>query len=206
MKKILGIFLFALLMWGLNVSTVAASMAPGELVESTATKLLDTIKAEKENINQDPHRIYQLVDEIVLPHFDFPTMARRVLGKYWKRSSVQQRKDFTMVFRDLLVRTYSNSLTEYTDQKITYFPVRESANAKKVVVRSEVELASGNAVEVAYTLSNKKERWMVNDIKIDGVSLVTNYRSSFSREIDRNGIESLIMELDAKNKKGAGVE
>ena len=178
MKNMYGVCLVVLLLLGNSMSLASASVAPGDLVESTANKLLETIKAEKESIDQNPKRIYQLVDEIVLPHFDFPRMAKRVLGKYWRSATPKQRKAFTLVFRDLLVRTYSNSLTEYTDQKITYLPVRQGSNAKKVTVRSEVELASGTPIEVAYSLATKKDRWMVYDIKIDGVSLVTNYRSS----------------------------
>lgn len=207
MKKVFGFVLIAALLLTNSLSLASASVAPGELVESTATKLLETIKAEKESIDQDPRRIYQLVDEIVLPHFDFPRMAKRVLGKNWRKATPAQRKSFTMVFRDLLVRTYSNSLTEYTDQKITYLPVRgQTANAKKVTVRSEVELASGTPIEVAYSLATNKDRWMVYDIKIDGVSLVTNYRSSFSREIDQQGIDSLISKLAKKNDQGAEVD
>ena len=206
MKNMYGVCLVVLLLLGNSMSLASASVAPGDLVESTANKLLETIKAEKESIDQNPKRIYQLVDEIVLPHFDFPRMAKRVLGKYWRSATPKQRKAFTLVFRDLLVRTYSNSLTEYTDQKITYLPVRQGSNAKKVTVRSEVELASGTPIEVAYSLATKKDRWMVYDIKIDGVSLVTNYRSSFSREIDQEGIDSLIDKLAAKNDQGGEVE
>ncbi len=197
MKTTMRVFLF-LMVWVSAAAVAAPSVAPGELVESTANKMLETIKAERENLEKDPQRIYRLVDEIVLPHFDFPRMAKRVLGKHWRKATPDQRKAFTEVFRQLLVRTYANSLTEYTDQKIVYFPVRQKPGAKKVMVRSEVELASGTPIEVAYLLSVKGDRWMIYDIKVDGVSLVTNFRSSFSREINQSGIDSLIDKLAAK--------
>ena len=202
MKNFIRVLCLLIIFFFSSTVSAIAGMAPGELVESTATKMLTALKAEKESIEQDPLRIYQLVDEIVLPHFDFPRMAKRVLGKYWRKATPQQRKEFTQVFRELLVRTYANSLTEYTEQKITYFPVRKGKNPKKVTVRSEVELASGTPVEVAYSLAINSDKWKVYDIKIDGVSLVTNYRSSFSREIDQQGLDSLIAKLTEKNKRG----
>jgi len=194
--RVLVLLLLTMLFSGSVMSS--PSVAPGALVEATANEMLATIKAERENLEKDPQRIYQLVDKIVLPHFDFPRMAKRVLGKYWRKATPTQRKDFTQVFRELLVRTYANSLTEYADQEIVYLPVRQKSGAKKVSVRSEVELASGTPIEVAYSLSVNGERWMVYDIKVDGVSLVTNFRSSFSREIDQSGIDSLVEKLAAK--------
>lgn len=182
--------------------SVAASIdqSPQQLVEETASKMLTTLKAEKDAVQKSPSRLYSLVDEIVLPHFDFELMAKRVLGKYWRDASPAQRTHFTDSFRGLLVRTYANSLTEYTDQKISYLPMRRDSDNKRVEVRSEVEMPGQSPIAINYRLVQGDAEWKVYDVTINGVSLVTNYRSSFANEIDRGGIDALITKIDDKNK------
>lgn len=200
MKRLIPILLVLGLCW---VGSGWAAPSAQALVKETADKMMATLKTEKEHVSKDPQRIYQLVNEIVLPHFDFVRMAKRVLGKYWRDATPAQRQGFTEAFRDLLVKTYANSLTEYTDRKITYLPAREPETADAATVRSEVELASGNSVEISYRLAQEGAVWKVYDVTIDGVSLVTNYRSSFSREIDQGGLDSLIKKLVAQNAQAA---
>lgn len=185
--------------------SVAANIdqTPQRLVEETAEKMLTTLKAEKDSVEKAPDRLYALVDEIVLPHFDFELMAKRVLGKYWRDASPAERTQFTDAFRGLLVRTYANSLTEYTDQKIIYLPMRRDSDSQRVEVRSEVEQPGRSPIQINYRLVQSGSDWKVYDVTINGVSLVTNYRSSFASEIDRGGLGALISKIDSKNKSTA---
>ncbi len=194
--------IFVLISFVVLPMSVAASIdqSPQRLVEETAEKMLTTLKAEKEAVKKDSGRLYALVDEIVLPHFDFELMAKRVLGKYWRDASAEERARFTDAFRGLLVRTYANSLTEYTDQTINYLPMRRESGNQRVEVRSEVEQAGRHPIQINYRLVQTGSEWKVYDVTINNVSLVTNYRSSFANEIDRGGLGALISKIDSKNK------
>lgn len=187
----------------LSVSTVtfAQSIGPQDLVKQTADKMLAKLKEERQVIDKQPGRIYELVSSIVLPHFDFETMAKRVLGKHWKGANEKQRARFTEEFRTLLVRTYAKSLTEYTDQQITYLPLKGDPKSGDVTVRSEVSQPGGFPIEITYGLHQVGAEWKVYDVTIDKVSLATNYRTSFSNEIRAGSIDQLIDKLAERNRK-----
>ncbi len=192
-----------LLMLGL-MQPALAIQSPQTLVQETSEKMLAKLKAEKELLKQEPGRIYELVNEIVIPHFDFEYMSQLVLGKYWRRASADQRHEFTEQFRTLLVRTYAKSLNEYSDQVINFLPFREVSGGGDVTVRTEVDQPGGFPIPIDYRLHQKGGAWKVFDVIIDGVSLVTNYRSSFSKEIRRGGIDTLIAKLAERNKEATG--
>jgi phospholipid transport system substrate-binding protein len=182
-------------------ATVSESPAQ-QLVMDTSDKVLAKIEQEKERLEQDSSFIFPLVEEIVLPHFDFVRMSRWVLGKNWRTASNEQKKQFIAEFRTLLVRTYAKALLEYTgEQKINYLPVHEGKDPKKVVIRTEIIQDGGLPLPIHYTLYQKNDAWKVIDIKVEGVSLVANYRSSFGTEIRKDGMDKLLVRLEGLNKK-----
>jgi phospholipid transport system substrate-binding protein len=181
---------------------VLAGLHPAEkLVRDTTDKMLKALEREKPVLDKHPERIYDLVKEIVLPHFDFPSMARSVLGKYWRRASAKQRQRFVDGFRQLIVRTYAKSLNEYTGQKVNYLPMRKSVDANEVTVRAEIEQKSGFPIPIEYDLRLEGKRWLVIGLSIDGVNLVINYRTSFSTEIRQSGLEATIQKLEKRNRE-----
>lgn len=195
-----------LLAVGLAVgATAAAAVQPAqELVQQTTDKMLSTLKAERVTIEQHPSRIYDLVNQIVLPHFDFERMSSWVLGKYWRTATPAQRQKFTEEFRTLLVRTYGKSLSAYTDNKISYLPSRPSAQDNEVKIRTEVAQPGGLPIPIDYDLYLKGDAWKVYDVTIDGVSLVTNYRTTFANQIRQGGLDKLIASLAERNKQDVG--
>jgi phospholipid transport system substrate-binding protein len=180
-----------------------ASQAPQALVEETSKQILAKLKEEAAVIKAQPGRIYELVNQIVLPHFDFEYMSQMVLAKYWQRATPEQKKAFTQEFRTLLVRTYATSLNQYTDQKLTFAPFRPDARPELATVHSEVEQPGGLPIPIDYRLHSEGERWRVFDVVIDGVSLVTNYRSSFAKEIREGSLDNLIKTLADRNKQAS---
>lgn len=198
MKKIVAAAVMAA---GLMIGTVHASQAPQALVEETSKLMLTKLKEEQAVIKADPGRIYELVNQIVLPHFDFEYMSQMVLAKHWQRATPDQKKAFTNEFRTLLVRTYATSLNQYTDQKLTFAPFRPDARPELATVHSEVAQPGGQPIPIDYRLRSNGSGWKVFDVLIDGVSLVTNYRSSFAKEIRDNGIDGLIKTLADRNKQ-----
>jgi phospholipid transport system substrate-binding protein len=178
-----------------------AVQSPQALVEQTANQMLDKLRAERKVIDEHPGRIYELVNEIVLPHFDFERMSTWVLGKYWRTATPEQRKEFVEQFRTLLVRTYAKSLSSYTDNKLTYLPFRGGPQQTDVTVRTEVDQPGGFPIPIDYSLYLKGDEWKVYDVTIDGVSLVTNYRTTFANQIRQDGLDKLIASLASRNKQ-----
>ncbi|MCP5153898.1 MAG: ABC transporter substrate-binding protein [Ectothiorhodospiraceae bacterium] len=174
------------------------------LVRDTTDKVVSALKRERDAIEADPERLYTLVDEIVLPHFDFVRMSQRVLGKYWRDASDEQQQRFAREFQALLVRTYATALQEYRDQTIRFLPSRERPGGDEVSVRTEVEQPGGPPIPISYEMTRVGEAWKVFDVAIDGVSLVINYRSTFANEIRQKGIDGLIERLQAHNREKRG--
>lgn len=200
MKRVITSLVLGL---ALNVSVATAdNLDPEALVRETSDRMLATLKQQHDVIKAEPKRLYGLVDDIVLPHFDFERMARWVLGKYWRQASPEQQKAFVDQFRTLLVRTYGTALLDYTDQKVNFLPLRMNADDKDVTVRTEVLKAGGPPIPINYSMFLSADGWKVYDVVIDGISLVSNYRTTFSTEIKTNGIDALIQRLAERNAQG----
>jgi phospholipid transport system substrate-binding protein len=176
-----------------------AATGPEQLIRETSDKVLDEIRQNSEQYKSDPQGVYELVNTVVLPHFDFAAMTDLALGRYKDDVSEQQRPEIINQFRMLLVRTYSSALLEYTDEVLVYLPMEGSEAEGEVTVRTEIEQAGGFPIPINYVLRNGDDGWKVYDISVDEVSLVTNYRSSFARAIKKKGVDGLIETLRSRN-------
>lgn len=189
----------------LSVQAAVAAPAPGgealELVRVTTDKVLKALRTDAERLKKEPGRLNMLVDDLVLPHFDFERISRWVLGKHWNRASPEQQKVFIEEFRSLMVRTYAKSLLEYRDQQIVFLPVRPGEQPDEVEIRTEIQQQGGFPIPIAYSLYRKGAAWKVFDVNIDGVSLVANYRTSFAKEVRESGIDGLIKRLRERNEQ-----
>jgi phospholipid transport system substrate-binding protein len=145
--------------------------------------------------------LYRLVNETIVPHADFERMARWVMGKYWHRASAQQRSEFSNEFKWLLIRTYATAVQGTSPENIVYLPARKSTSPDRAVVRTEVHAAGAEVVPIHYYMRMREGRWLVYDVKIEGISLLTNYRVSFSAEIRHSGVQALIDHLKQKNQQ-----
>jgi phospholipid transport system substrate-binding protein len=185
------------------LGVVRAEVAPEQLVRSTADVILSEIKKNREVYSKDYAKLYKMADEKVLPHFDFRRMSQWVLGRSWRDATPEQRERFVAVFRDLLVRTYSTALLNYKDQEIIYLPVPVQAGSDEALVKTEVKQGGGQPnIPIHYSFfKNRDGQWKVYDVTIEGVSLVTNYRSVYATKIREKGIDALISEISDSNKK-----
>lgn len=182
-------------------SALAAAHPAQEVVKGTASRVIERLQAEKQELQQNPEKIYALVHELIIPHFDFKSMSKWVLGRNWRSASEAQQEQFTEEFQTLLIRTYARALLEYSDQKIEYAPVRENPDSNLVTVRTEVQQPGGQAIPINYTMHIKDGEWKVVDVSVNGVSLVSTYRGSFASEVRRGGMETLLSKLAERNAK-----
>ena len=197
-------FIVLLALWaGLCAGpSMAADTPPDVLARSTTQEVLTILKQDKELQNGNLSKVHQLVEAKILPNFDFNRMTQLVIGKHWPRASAQQKQALVTEFRNLLVRTYSNSLTAFTNQTVEFKPLVMKPGDDDVTVRSEIRQPGGQPIPIDYSMYKTAFGWKIYDVTIDSVSLVTNYRSSFSSTIRQNGIDGLIKTLADQSKRG----
>jgi len=206
MKKTISLIICVWLVLSLNTAQAAIQTAK-EVVMNTADAVLERLTTEREALDADPGKIYGLVNEVVIPHFDFISMSKWVLGKTnWHGASEGQREQFIGEFRTLLVRTYAKALLEYSEQAIEYLPTEDNPNSNLVVVKTKINQAGSDAVPIDYRMHVSGGEWKVVDIVVDGVSLVATYRGSFASEIKKRGLDSLISKLSQRNETMVSVE
>lgn len=181
-------------------AVIAADIAPDALVKNVTNEVLEIVRKDMDIRNGNTKKTIDLVEAKVLPHFNFERMTRLALGREARQATPEQIKALTSEFRTLLVRTYSKALTEFRDQEITFKPFKMAASETDVKVRTDVRQTGGKPIALDYYLEKQAAGWKVYDLEVGGVSLVTNYRSSFSSQIQSGGIDSLIHSLQAKNK------
>jgi phospholipid transport system substrate-binding protein len=201
MKRSLAVLAVAL--W--SAVAAAAVTPPDQIVRENTDKILSLIKTNRDAYAKDYGKMYAMVDEYVLPHFDFSAMSRLVLARAWRDATEQQRTRFTQEFRDLLVRTYATVLLKYNDEKIKYLPFRMLPEERTQVVKVEVQPAAGGPpIPITYSFYQPKpgEAWKVFDVTVDGVSLVTNYRATYADRVRNEGLDALIASLAKDNKEG----
>ena len=185
----------------LSSFAVAAVGDPQQMVRETGDRVLAEVTARKAELEARPELIYPLVESTVLPHFDFREMSQSALGRFWRDASEDQKAGITREFRELLVRTYASALLGYSGQQIEYLPAQFPADATNVMIPTRITSAGAPPVPINYRLKLEDSRWMVYDVVIDGVSLITNYRSQFAAVVRRNGIDGLIATLADKNRQ-----
>ncbi len=199
------------LVLGFMIGTVQADVPPDQLVRERTTKIIELLKKNKDTYAKDHKKLYAMVQEQVLPYFDFRAMSRLVLGKHWREANEDQRNRFAAEFRDLLVRTYATALLKYTNEEVLYLPFRSSPGEKTVTVKTEVKQGGGGPlIPIHYSFYLTDASWKVFDVTIDGVSLVTTYRGTYAEKIRTEGLDALIATMaksdkdDAINKARAG--
>lgn len=199
-----GLMLAGLLLAATFAVTAADSAPdPRDLVEQTTGELLSKVAKERDALRGKPELVQALVDEIVTPHVDLVAVGRWMLGKYWREATAQQRELFLNEFRKLLVRTYATGLVEFTGAAhIKYISERVTDDGKYALVRTQIPLqGEAKPVDVAYRMHRSNDGWKVYDVVVEGVSMVTTYRTTFREKLDREGLDALLQELVEMNHR-----
>jgi len=200
MTRLLAALAFSALALVAGPAAAAAEMAPDALVRKSIDEVIALIKADKELQGGNPQKLYALVEEKVLPHFDFTRMTRLAVGRNWAQANDAQKASLTREFQTLLVRTYSTSLSQYRDQTIDVRPAKVAAGDKETFVKTVVKQPGGPSIPIDYGMELTDKGWKVYDVVVDGVSLVTTYRGSFNEQIQKSGIDGLVKTLADRNR------
>lgn len=201
LKEFFGIGLLALLM-SISLQTSASDLnGPQKVIKETSDLLYDIVQNDKSRLG-DRDYVFQLVNEVLEPRVDLDKVSKLVLGKYWRKASDEQKTQFQKEFKGLLVNTYATAFTEFEEWTIHFIPMTLDPTKKRLVVKTEIIQPSRPPVAVNYRMAvNKAGEWKAYDVIIEGISMVTNYRASFSKTIRKaGGLEKVIQQLAEKNK------
>lgn len=190
----------ALVLSGASVVAMANSIAPDVLVKNTTQEVLTIIKQDKALQAGDKKKVNELVEAKVLPHFDFTRMTRLAVGKAWRTATPEQQQALVREFRTLLVRTYSKAISTAANTNVDVKPLRMAAGDTETVVRTGIQQTGAQPISVDYVVEKDGDSWKVFDVIVEGASLVTTYRSTFSDEVTKGGIDGLIKSLVQKNQ------
>ena len=186
----------------------ATTQSAEEVVRSTLDQVIEQLRFEKEDHVVNPERSFDLIQDRVVPHFDFPIMSRWILDKNWNKASQKQRHAFIDEFKSLMISTYAKTLMKYSVKEIRYSPVQTNPVSNLAIVKIEIWTDSSthiidgaNPILINYKMHISNGEWKVIDITVDGISLVRTYRGLFASEIRKYGLDSLITNLMKRNSK-----
>lgn len=175
-------------------------LPPDTLARNVTDEVLRILRADKDVAAGNQKKVVELIETKIAPHFEFTSMTKLAMGRNWSQANTEQKRTLTEHFRTLLVRTYTTAFTQYRNQSVEYRALKLAPDETDVVVKSLIKQPSGQPVSVDYRMEKTDRGWKVYDVKIEGISLVENYRNTFNSEIQKNGVEGLIKSLAEKNK------
>ena len=182
----------------------AEILAPDVLAKNTTNEVLRIVKQDKEIKRGNSKKILELVEQVILPNFDFRQMTQLAVGKNWAKATPEQQESLVNEFRTMLVRTYSASLSSVADYRVEFKPFKLAAGDVDVTVNTEVSKPGAPPIPIDYRMEKKDAGWKVYDGLVDNVSMVTVYRNSFNSEVRKGGVEGLLAALSRRNQPAAG--
>ncbi|MEG7525150.1 MAG: ABC transporter substrate-binding protein [Chromatiales bacterium] len=186
--------LLLVLMSGALPAIASASIGPSERVRHTMDDVVGVLNDKGLTSAERRDRVNTIVDET----FDFQAMSQVILAANWRKASPNQRARFVELFRELLENTYFSALDSYSGQ--TARLGRERVKGKRAQVQTFV-ITSSAEIPVSYKLRQKQDDWFVYDVIVDGVSLISNYRTSFRNLVKQKGMDGLLEQLQQKVAK-----
>lgn len=176
------------------------------IVSNTFITVMDELQTA--TTEEDAKRI---ISVHFLDMLDLPITARIVVGKYWRKATPEQRQGFVDAFQVMMIRSYSRFLLGDEAKQVNMEIVRSTPKGKKgdrIQVSSTLTMGDGRvvAVEYMFRFNKEKDKWLVIDLTVEGISIAFSYRSSYQRIIKEHGMDSLISRMEAKNVSVASGE
>ena len=164
-------------------------------VKQTINNVLEIVSDPE--LQKNPTLKREKLRETIGHRFNYKQMVMRSLAKNYKSRTDKERAKFTGLFKRLLENSYASKIENYQDEKINY--VGEQVKGKYALVKTQIVRNDGT-IDVDYKLIKEEGKWMVYDFVIEGVSLIRNYRSQFSKIIKTESYDALVSKLSKKIK------
>ncbi len=196
------VILFTALVWSTGLSAQTIPNDPAEITRQTVNDVMTDMKQNEDVYSNDRGKLNAMVQERLLPRFNFNVMTQLAVGRSWAQASPEQKSALENEFRNLLVRTYTNVLFGSRNETTTIRSTDTSSQGD-VSIGMEVSNPTGDPVNLNLRMRKHDADWKVIDVSVNGVSLIINYRTTFSREIQQSGVDGLIQSLVTKNRENA---
>lgn len=185
----------------LLLSTGVARAETGPMAQLQVT--IDHIISLLRDKNLQPQDRRAQIRALINERFYFKAMSQRTLSRNWKKATPEQQEKFTDLFSKLLEKTYMGRIEAYTDEKVEY--IREKIETDtRAMIYTQIIAKSGN-IPINYRVAKKGDQWLVYDVIIEEVSLISNYRTSYDEIIDKDGIQGLLSQMEQKvNEQESG--
>ncbi len=184
---------------GLMISLPSqASPTPEQSIQAAIDDLLKTFNLHKEELIDDRAALFDIVDQVIYPYFDFAKISKLVLAKNWRTASEMQRAEFAEEFRKLLIRTYATALFDYDNNGTVIFQsteARERGGVHFAKVKSEMSFGA-SPIQVDYSMVQAEDgQWKIYNLVIAGVNMVTNYRKVYGASVRKLGLDGVIRSM-----------
>lgn len=178
---------------GIFLATNACATVTTE-VKKTVDEVVKIVSDKELKKNDKKRR--QLLKKTISVIFDYNEMAKRSMGKHWNQRSAAEKKQFADLFASLLENSYASKIESYNNEKIVY--LKETQDGDYAELKSKVVTVKRDEFTLDYRMINENGTWMVYDVVIEGVSLVSNYRTQFNKIITTDGYPALVKKLQTK--------
>ena len=176
------------------------AIAPHTVIQQTSDEVLEAIDGRREMLEANPVELHAIVGEVLRTRFDTTYAARLILPRHWSKITSEQRQNFIEALYGSLVRRYSTGVLKHNETRVRVTPLRlemQTAEEDFVTVKTLVTLDDGTEVPVNYEMRRVGHAWKVYDVNIEGRSYVLYYRSVLGKEIEANGFDKVIEDLNA---------
>lgn len=176
---------------------------PQELLKEVAEKTFDRIASDRDKIDADPNYLKEVVKDEMMPYVDNMYASKKVLGRYLRDTTKEQRERFYRAFYDYLVATYARAFTQYDEDKhsVSFEPSADLADdARSAVVRTRVKEEGRPEIRLDFRIryDSREEIWKAYDLVVEGISLLNSKQSEISSVIRANGIDKTIELIEKK--------
>lgn len=200
MSRVLRNLLTALFL-ALFGNAVFAQSSAEDLIMSVSQGVLDEFKSDKSLQSGDMERLNRLVDRRVMPHVDFARMTALAVGRNWRSATPAQQKIIMDEFRQMLLLTYSDAVSQVSSTTVQLRPSRSRPDDDPIIVRTVMLRPGKEPVQLDYRLEKSGSTWKIFDLNVMGLWLVENYRNQFVQIVSAGGIEGLIQSMKEKNQQ-----
>jgi phospholipid transport system substrate-binding protein len=188
-------YALTLLLLMMSVAVFAADLStPTGRVKDSVNKVLTVLKDD----SLDREKRWEKIGLVINDSFDFRSMSQSVLATNWKKATPEERQQFVVFFSQYLEDTYRTKIEAYTNQKVEF--VGETIRGKKAVVETLI-ITDNSEIPINYKLKNNDGTWFAYDVVIEGISLVSNYRSTFSAIVKNDGMDGLLNDIESRVNK-----
>ena len=185
----------------LYVLTVLAVLTTNALAGSSddVKKVVDEVRkiVNDKEMKKNETKRRQALRKTISSIFDYGEMAKRSMGKHWNPRSAAEKKQFIDLFTNLLENSYVGKVESYSNEKMVF--LKETEDGEYSEVKSKIITDKRDEYSFDYRMLKQNGKWMVYDIVVEGVSLVSNYRTQFNKIISADGYPALLKKLQTKS-------